>query len=274
MPAPVLHRPGPEPGTVLLAHATGFCKEIWLPVIDELRTAGEDRTIVAWDAPGHGDAGPFPSAVDWWEVGRSALAALGDAENGVVGVGHSMGGAALVLAELLRPGTFERLVLIEPIIFPPPFRVMEDMPLATLALRRRAFFESAAAAYTNYHHKAPFSSWDERSLRAYVEYCFREEGEVWSLKCRPEVEADVYRAATAHGAFARLGEIQAPVLVIVGAETTTYPQGYAMELAARFAEGSLHSIERGSHFLPMEHPARVAEEVIRFAPGGRSSDRP
>ena len=59
----------------------------------------------------------------------------------LVAVGHSKGGAALLLAEQRRPGTFAALFCYEPVVSSAPGSACspttEDNPLAQGALRRR-----------------------------------------------------------------------------------------------------------------------------------------
>lgn len=256
--------PGRGPVRLYLAHATGFCKEIWEPLVDELRSAGVDVPVTAWDAPFHGDTSAPLDTVDWWDSGRAALTVVSRRPEKIrLGVGHSMGGAALVLAELLAPGTFDALLLVEPIIFPPPYQRIDDHPLAAGAARRRASFSGPDEAFENFAAKPAFARWDERALRAYVRGGLAARGGRWWLKCRPDHEAETYRAATLHGAYARLDEVSCPVTVLAGADSDSHPEEFTAHLAGRFSNGRHRVVEGAGHFLPMELPARLAREIAR-----------
>lgn len=255
--------PGRGNVRLLLAHATSFTKETWEPLIEELRSAEVVSPITAWDAPGHGDSAVLPGPFDWWDTARVALEVAESQSEPIanLGIGHSMGGASLVMAELLRPGTFSALVLIEPIIFPPPYQRIEDNPLAVGALRRRGSFGSLDEALANFTSKSAFARWDARAMRSYVAGGLRERDGRWWLKCEPQQEADVYRAGTAHGAYDRLGEIECPVLVLTGELSHTHPEAFGEHLAERFRRGRLQVVPEAGHFLPMERPDLVAGEI-------------
>ena len=107
------HR-GREP-SVLLAHATGFHARCWDPVVRRLG----DRHVIALDQRGHGRSDK--TDVTHWRVFGQDLAAFVRALDleGVVGVGHSMGGHAAVEAAAAEPTRFSRLVLVDPVIVPP-----------------------------------------------------------------------------------------------------------------------------------------------------------
>ena len=250
---------GDAAGTVVLAHATGFCSSVWRPVVDELRNRGFGQSVLAWDAPGHGRTPPVGGDADWWAYSR----AVGDVvpDDATVGVGHSMGGAMVAMLALEHPEMFRHLILIEPIVFPPPHRRMEDNPLATLALRRRSSFPSPEAARANYASKRPFSTWDPRALDGYLACGLRQEGDHWVLACSPEVESDTYRAATMHDLYERLPELGVPVTLLAGAETDTYPIDYARSLADRLPDARFEIVSGVGHFLPMERPDVVAASI-------------
>ena len=59
-----------------------------------------------------------------------------------------------------------------------------------------------AAAYDAYASKPPLNVMTPESLHAYVDYGLRDRGDgMFELKCRPEVEAQVYAMGPNHGAF-------------------------------------------------------------------------
>lgn len=108
-----VHDFGGQGPVLLFAHATGMHGLVWKPVIDELI----DRAhCIAVDLRGHGDSTPRPGADLSWELfGGDVLAAVAAIDGDeVIGVGHSLGGAALLMAELAAAGTFTRLFLYEP----------------------------------------------------------------------------------------------------------------------------------------------------------------
>ena len=179
-----------------------------------------------------------------------------------LGVGHSSGGAALVMSELLAPGTWSRLVLVEPIIFPGPFERSEDHPLVAGALRRRASFRSRSETRAAYSGRGPFAGWTDEALDLYVDHGFRDAADGSRvLACSPTTEAEYYRMAPAHGAWERLGEIACPVTMLVGEHSDSHPPEFASRLISRFSDGHLVTVRGSGHFLPMEKPAAVAEAV-------------
>ncbi len=256
--------------SILCVHATGFCKETWDPVVAELRAAGVPNPVVAVDQRGHGDSTRPGEPFDWWDLGRDAReVAVAVGAPVALGIGHSSGGAALIMAELLAPGSFAALLLVEPIVFPGPYGVHEPHPLSDGALRRRAAFASPDEALANFRGKGPFAGWEDRALEAYVAGCLGRDGDRWALKCRPEVEAEFYRQATVHAAWERLGEVRVPAVVLAGEGSDTHPEDFARLQAAHLGDATAQVVPGATHFVPMERPAAVAAAAAALLARGQ-----
>ncbi|MHB1785949.1 MAG: alpha/beta fold hydrolase, partial [Acidimicrobiales bacterium] len=175
------------------------------------------------------------------------------------------GGAALLLAEEERPGTFSGLYCYEPIVppTPGPMTPAPDNPLALAARRRRSTFEDRQAAFDNYSAKAPLGVIDPEVLWDYVEYGLADtpDGKV-TLKCRREIEAAVYENAYSHGAYDRLALIHIPVTVAAGSDTEETTGSMARTAAAKLGRGPGEILAGLGHFGPLQDPARVAVSVL------------
>lgn len=242
--------------TVWFSHATSFCGAVWRPV----RARLADIETFAWDHPGHGRGPELEPPVDWRVFGEYVLEVT---EPGGVGVGHSMGAAALAMAQAADPGRFRALVLIEPIVFPGPFRREERYSMAETAERRKSVFDSRQAAAANFREREVFRDWDQQAFAGYIECGFLGDDEV-RLACRPEIEADIYRAWKDHDTWDRLGSIDIPVLVMAGEFSDTITPEFAREQADQFAHAGVEIVAGTGHFLPMERPDLVAERVRRL----------
>lgn len=250
------------PPFIVAAHATGFCKDVFTPIVDDLAAVMPAAEVVAFDHRGHGDSDPIRMPLDWWDMGRDVLAVVGG-RTGVVGVGHSGGAAAIIMAEVLAPGTFRSLVLAEPVTLPGPYARREDEPLVEAARKRRTTFESPQAALENFRPKPAFRGWDPRILAAYVHHALRAGPDGWELKCDTSGEAEVYATGHAHGAWERLGEVRCPTLVLVGEHNDLYPGDLATTLTDRFGDGTLRVVADTGHFLVMQSPATIVDAVCR-----------
>lgn len=242
--------------TVYFSHATSFCGAVWNPVRDLLG----DIPSFAWDHPGHGRGPKLEPPVDWRIFGEHVLKVT---RPGGIGVGHSMGAAALAMAQLADQERFRALVLIEPIIYPGPYGRDDRYPMALTAEKRKAVFPSREAAADNFRGRSPFEHWDDEALEGYLDCALVGDDEV-RLACAPEVEADIYRAFRAHDTWDHLGAIEVPVLVITGEESDTITPEFAREQASRFTRAGVEIVPGTGHFLPMERPDLVADRVRRI----------
>jgi len=249
---------------ILAVHATGFCKETWLPTLSD--PALGEREWVAVDQRGHGDSFPPGQPCDWWEMGRDVLAVVAAyGWSAPVGLGHSSGAAVCLMAEILRPGTFSSLVLIEPIVPPPPYGRFDGHPLAVGARRRRSWFESPVATRAAFADRSPFDRWSGEALDLYVEHGFRDADGGRALKCEPETEADFYETAYVHMAWDRLGEVTIPTVIVAGEQSPTHPPSFVESQAARIPDARIEYVPGTAHFVPMEAPAAVAAIVAAMS---------
>lgn len=259
---------GDAAGTpTLLVHATGFHGRVWHPVAAHL--SGFD--CWAPDLRGHGDS-PVASGHDfaWDGFADDVLAVLDQLGlDSPLGVGHSKGGAALLLAEQRRPGTFRGLWCWEPVVFPPApdgSAGSPDSPLTAGARNRRQRFDSYEAAVANFAAKPPMQSFAPEAVAAYVHGGFAADDSGVRLKCRPEDEARVYQMGGRHGAWDLLPKVRCPVLVARGAVGPGHsPAGFVADIAGRLPAGRLEVHEDLGHFGPMEDPGRIADSIRAFA---------
>ena len=246
---------------LLFAHATGFCAAVWGPVAHHL----SERHCWALDFRCHGRSGrPDNDDLAWRGTGDDVLAVVDELGlAGSDGVGHSMGGAALLLAEQRRPGTFAHLWAFEPVVIPPG--VLPDDPkansLATGAARRRDTFPSAQAAFDNFASKPPLNTFTPEALSAYVDGGFETEadGSV-RLRCRPADESRFYLMGGQHDAYDHLAEVHCPVTIVRGAEDFG-PYMFAPAIVERLPHGRLIDEPSLSHFGPMDNPELIADLI-------------
>jgi len=136
-------------------------------------------------------------------------------------------------------------------------------PMAEAALRRRPTFGSREEAYDNYASKPPLSILDPEALHAYVDHGFADQADgTVALKCRPEIEAAVFRMGGLHQAFEHLDEVGCPVTVGVGEVTGFGPAAAAVAIVDALPHGTLDEHPELGHFGPLQDPARLAASVL------------
>ena len=246
---------------LLMVHATGFHGLMWRPIAQRLQ---DDFHCWSLDLRGHGDSGaPLDLDFSWGGFAqdiRSVVETLGLEQPRAVG--HSLGGATLLLAEQQTPGTFGSIYAYEPAIYVPSPEDDGSSEAVDLALRRRASFPSRQAALANYGGKPPMDSFAPEALAAYVEHGLAEgaDGNV-HLKCRPEYEAGAFRGFSGTTIYARLPEVGCPVVIACGSDPGSRAAERSELFVSRLSHGRGQVFAGLNHFGPQQNPATLADSV-------------
>lgn len=260
-----IHHLGGDGPPLLCVHATGFHGRIWEPFVPRLR---EHFSVIALDQRGHGDSDKPDGGYQWARFGDDALAVVDHLGlEHPAGLGHSAGAAALIFAETNRPGTFSRLVLMDPTTLPSEFRALTahlENPMAAQARKRRAVWDSPEQMIARLRNGTPLSGWREEFLKAYAIYGTspRDDGTV-ELKCPPAIEAQIYAEAGSNDGWERLARLDCPTLLLTGDDSPMWSGGRNLEALERLPSGRAVTI-RGGHFFPMENPDDTLAEVLPF----------
>ena len=247
---------------LIVSHATGFHAHCYQPMMAILT---QNFEVWGLDYAGHGaSAAPADRDYHWALFAQDLLDALDHLGVAHVSVfGHSMGGAAALLAEKQRPGTVTAAFLYEPIIFPPEI-VPRNSMMAEAASNRRREFDSKAEALLRYASRPPLNTMRADALAAYVNHGFitTKAGTV-TLACAPETEA-----ATFNNAGTSVEDIRGlqPRTTIAFGESITEPNPaqFAGPAAEALADAVLKSYEGLGHFGPLQDPERIARDVVEF----------
>lgn len=236
-----------------------------------------------------------PDELTSWDILADDLIRFFEQEEmeGVIGVGHSMGGVATMYAAVKRPSLFRQLILIEPVFLLPQLLKMAaanpdaayQLPLVQSAKRRRDRWPSRQAAFDRFRTKSVFSRFSDEALWDYVNHAVirnplsvnrkrnTEHGlpdtdhgtpnTEYTLTYPREWEAQVYAYPPLH-VWARIPQVRQPTLAIRGAESDTIaPEAWQLwqklQPQAAFVE-----IPDVGHMLTMERPSIVAQTIIDY----------
>jgi pimeloyl-ACP methyl ester carboxylesterase len=256
------------------AHANGFNSETYRGLLAPLSKA---FTVVASDARGHGRT-TLPTAPGMarnWDIFRDDLLCVLDRLGPAPALlaGHSMGAVASLKAAVLRPEKVRALVLIEPVFIPRMFRLVVFMQrilpflkhephLWERALRRRDVFPSVERALAAYRGRGAFKTWPQETIVDYLKGGLEKTDAGFRLSCAPAWEAQCFRQAPS-GAARLAGGLKCPVTLIHAENGTSRDE---VEIFRRLCpQARIVPRKDASHFLPMEHPELVREEILKIA---------
>ena len=248
--------------SLLIGHATGFHGRAYQPLADLL--AAHHR-VWAVDLRGHGDSPAPPDGDFAWEgIVNDVLAAAAALAAGPVHyVGHSMGGAVGLTAEVVRPTTFASMFLYEPIIIPVRLeRPSNQHQLVIGARQRTEVFPSREVAMWRYATKPPLAGLGAGSLAAYVEHGFEDlpDGSV-RLKCRAESEARTFESSGTVTAETIRG-VTVPLAVATGSEDQSPLAALGPSVVAAVPGSELVVYEHLGHFGPFQDLHRIAHDIV------------
>jgi pimeloyl-ACP methyl ester carboxylesterase/CRP-like cAMP-binding protein len=223
---------------------------------------------IAVDLPGYGASPPFPERVTI-PAYTDLLADFAErvTDGPVVLVGHSMGGMISLTMALRYPELVERMVLIGPTIsgrlsqyinlFISPITILERFGLGSLIV---SAFERAMVGISDRLMRP--ASFAERSGITREEH-LRLQADV-RRPGQGRVRAECFFAMRENDLSGRLSEVQAPALVLWGAEDNTVPLRDAGVVADEWPDADLRIIPKAGHWPHFETPDTVRRQVASY----------
>lgn len=264
---PILHFSHPN------AYTPRTFRQFLTPLTKHFHVIAAHHRPLWYRAPGYtGDDRPEAFIESDWDAMGDDLLRFFDEQNldRVIGVGHSLGAVATMLAARKAPHRFPAIVLIEPVFLPPAIldyardnpKLAEERPVFQSAMRRRDRWPNRQDAFDHLRPKAVFDRWSDAALWDFVNTGLDDDpatGEVvlsfpktWESRFYTRLPLNVWEA---------LREVDVPILAIRAAESDTlFPEAWAywqtIQPATTFVE-----VDQTGHMLTMEAPGDVAAIV-------------
>lgn len=261
----------PETPPIVMLHGLGLCAQVWNKLA---RGLAQDYHVLVFDLRGHGDTDKPGSGYNFPKLGEDVSAviqAMGLEQP--FAVGHSAGGMSLLISDNLVPGIVGRTILVDT-------RVGNAATTELTSERRqermrrtrekRPIWADRETMHESYRGRRVFKTWDDEVFNDYIEGGTRllDDGRA-ELKCPTDVEAMYYdaRAALDPSQYVRglTGQYR---LLVGGYEGAQSEQDDAVQRLLSESKGSsFKKLDRGSHFVPMEHPDLVLSEIREYFDG-------
>jgi pimeloyl-ACP methyl ester carboxylesterase len=251
---------------VVCAPGMGDLRSVYRFLAPDLVDAG--YRVATMDLRGHGDSDATFSSYDDVAAATDLLALVDELGGSAILVGNSMAAGAAVWAAAEAPDRVSGLVLIGPFVRNTPVGFV-----ARLSFRLALLRPWGPAAWNAYYAKLypgrPPADLDAHRAR------IRE-----SLRRPGHWRAFVTTTHTSHApAEARLDEVRAPALVVMGERDPDFPDPAAeARLVAERLNGKVVMVPGAGHYPQAEFPEIVTELVVEFlrrvAPSSGASPDP
>jgi len=233
---------------VLLLHAGIADRRMWEPQVAALEAAG--HRALAPDLPGFGDSALEPGVIDYVAFAAAQLA-------GTAAVaGCSFGGRIALELALARPDLVERLVLIGAGLGSWQW---SESAQAGFAEEEEAIERGDLAAAAGQQARMWLAADAAPEVRALTEAMT-----LRSYEQQLPVEGQVEAVWPDPSAGARLDEIAAPTLVVVGTEDLDDIKSIAEKLATGIPGARLETIEGAGHLPSLERPDELNRLLLDF----------
>lgn len=259
-PARYLDRPG---GRIAYDSRGDGPAVLCVPGMGELRSsfrflapavADAGYRVITMDLRGHGDSDTTFDAYDDMAAGSDVVALLETLDERAVIVGNSMGAGAAAWAAAEAPDRVAGLVLVGPFVRQVPVGRLTELMFRMAMVRPWG--------------RAAWLGWYPRLFPGRKPADFDEHRDRIGRKLKEPDRWKAFAATTrtSHAPVeARLHEVNAPTLVIMGAADPDFPDPAAeAELVASRLNGEVLMVPNAGHYPQAEYPEVVSPAVTRF----------
>ncbi len=238
---------------VVLGHSFLCSGEMWAPQVPAL---AESFRVINVDCRGHGRSGRAKGRCTLYDLVADQLVVLDHLGiERAVWAGLSIGGMVALRAALTAPERVAALILLD--THAGPERLFKRVKYRAMALAVRAFgvrpllpsIVPLMFGKTTLETKPDLvAEWKERFAALDV----------------PSVLSVLSALTARDSVVGRLGEIEAPALVVVGSEDRSLPPPCARQIAAGLPAATLLEVRAAGHLSTLEQPEIITGAMLDF----------
>ncbi len=246
----------------------GFCGGVYWPM---LRPLARDHQLFLHDIEGQGDSGVPPRFRGSRTMLRRVPEVMDDCglpAQGLIGMGHSYGGAMTLRLADRHPGRFRALVLLDPILLPTHLwlglklaSALGRNPMAGAARRRRALWASRDDARSRLAGRGVYAGWTDEALDHFLDHATRDTPEGRALCCPPAIEAAIFEQP--FYPWAAIRRLRIPTLVLIGRDSYPFFPQTARRIRALAPQVRIERMT-GDHCFMQQHPADTTAAIRAF----------
>ncbi|MFT4524051.1 MAG: pimeloyl-ACP methyl ester carboxylesterase [Bacteroidia bacterium] len=250
-----------------IAHANGFPMACYGELISGLTNHFDviGKPMLAHDSR-------FPIKDDWnTSVDEIIDFIETNADEKVIGLGHSFGGTITLKAAVKRPDLFKGIILMDPVLMVGFFPTLITNFLKRIGKigaitpadkteGRRRNWPSRVEALTYFESKALFKNFSQESLNLYVEHGLTERSDSFHLQYSVTTEVEVFKSIPTDVDLLAKTTLKIPGFIIRGAKTDVAYRPFVNRVARQ------HKMKvatvNGGHMFPFEIPTEATEVIL------------
>lgn len=191
--------------------------------------------------------------------------------------GHSLGASLWLMAGNKFNYKFDKIILIEPVIFPSYYILIYEIlkifkihrmvhPMIKKTLKRQSIFKTKDLIFERYSQKSVFSGMSDSVLKNYIDSSFKPVLGGFQLVFSPEWEAAIYDKMTLSIDYIwrSLREVSSDVLLLKAIHSDVITLRVYNRILKEFDFVNCKEIVNSTHLLPFENPTYVADEMMSF----------
>ncbi len=258
----------------LFLHGNGFPP---LAYNSFLKNLSNKMTIYAMhQRPLWGNDVKLNSICDWSLFTSDALNFIKQNNlSGSIAVGHSMGAVIILLIEIARPGTFNKIFLLDPVITSRFKSIIYKLlvkinlidklhPMIKITNKKRTKFDNKNSLYNSYRSKSIFSKISDNDLMNYINSIIKEKNDHVKIKISKEWENTIYRTGSIHDnkIWANINKIKSPTYVLLPKINQFGHFHYGAKLKEKNHNIKNLFIDESTHLFPIERPEATSNLIL------------
>ncbi len=210
-----------------------------------------------------------------WDLLGDDLVEILDAHEmkSVVGMGHSMGGIATLVAANKRPDLFSCIILIDPVIMDremikmikqmPYEQQVANNPMAQIAMKRRNSWENKSEALAYFESKSFFQKFTPEAKQTFLDYGLQEVDNKITLRYSREWESKIYSVVP--DVWAELEKLDCPALIVKAEKSDVIRTKEQWNMIKEVtSSATCLELEDSGHLIPQEKPVELKHAIIDF----------